>query len=102
MCNIQFICCTLYTHSYDDATAGVYHRMLCFKVMDNGCQSHIFFLSCTCFLLWFQEQLYTGSDISSLLVEIQKAQDVINKIKEMRQGLLGTALVSVMNEVNII
>ena len=32
--------------------------------------------------------------------EIQKAQDIINKIKDMRQGLLGTALVSVLNEVN--
>ncbi len=43
--------------------------------------------------------MYTGSDIGALLSEIQKAQDVINKIKEMRQGMLGTALVSVMNEV---
>ena len=34
--------------------------------------------------------------------EIQKAQDVINKIKEMRQGLLGTALVSVLNEVSVL
>ena len=36
-----------------------------------------------------------------LLQEIQKAQDTINKIKDMRQGLLGTALVSVLNEVSI-
>lgn len=49
-----------------------------------------------------QEQGYTGTDISSLLVEIQKAQDVLNKIKEMRQGMLGTALISVMNEVHFI
>ena len=46
-----------------------------------------------------QEQIYTGTDISILLKEIQKSQDVINKIKDMRQGLLGTALVSVMDEV---
>ncbi len=31
--------------------------------------------------------------------EIQKAQDVINKIKDMKQGLIGTALVTVLNEV---
>ena len=47
-----------------------------------------------------QEQIYTGTDISTLLKEVQKAQDIINKIKEMRRGLLGTALVSVMDEVS--
>ena len=36
-----------------------------------------------------------------LFKEIQTTQDVINKIKDMRQGLLGTALVSVMNEVSV-
>jgi len=49
-----------------------------------------------------QEQIYTGTDISLLLSEIQKSQDVINKIKSMRQGLLGTALVTVMNEVRFL
>ena len=50
---------------------------------------------------YFQEQLYTGSDIKAILEEVKKAQEVLNKIKDMRHGLLGTALVSVMNEVNI-
>ena len=35
-----------------------------------------------------------------LVGEIQKAQDTCNKVKNMRQGMLGTALVSVMNEVS--
>ena len=50
----------------------------------------------------FQEQIYTGTDIATLMSEIQKAQGVINKIKNMRQGLLGTALVSVLNEVSML
>ena len=54
---------------------------------------------CVCVFFW-QEQIYTGTDISTLLKEVQKAQDIINKIKEMRRGLLGTALVSVMDEVS--
>lgn len=51
------------------------------------------------YLNLFQEQIYTGTDISLVLKEIQTAQDVINKIKEMRQGMMGSALVSIMNEV---
>lgn len=46
-----------------------------------------------------QELIYTGTDIGTLMQEIQKAQDVINKIKDMKQGLIGTALVTVLNEV---
>ena len=48
-----------------------------------------------------QEQIYTGTDISLLLCEIKEAQDVINKIKEMRQGMMGNAIISIMNEVII-
>ncbi|KAK2189215.1 hypothetical protein NP493_113g03015 [Ridgeia piscesae] len=47
-----------------------------------------------------EEQIYSSSDISLLLREVQKAQIIINKIIGMRQGLLGTALVSVTNEIN--
>ena len=52
-------------------------------------------------ILFIQEQIYTGTDISVLLKEIQKAQDVINKIKDMRQGMMGSALISIMNEVSM-
>ena len=46
-----------------------------------------------------QEQLYTGTDISLLLKAIHSAQDVINRIKDMRKGMMGSALISIMNEV---
>ncbi|XP_045213175.2 von Willebrand factor A domain-containing protein 3A-like isoform X3 [Mercenaria mercenaria] len=52
-----------------------------------------------CYTASCEEQIYTGTDISVLLKEIQKAQDVINKIKEMRQGMMGSALISIMNEI---
>ena len=43
--------------------------------------------------------MYCGTDIDVLLVEIKKAQRIINQIHEMRHGLLGTAIVSLLNEV---
>ncbi|KAK3089710.1 hypothetical protein FSP39_005810 [Pinctada imbricata] len=52
-----------------------------------------------CYTASCEEQIYTGTDISIILKEVQKAQDVINKIKEMRDGMMGDALVSIMNEV---
>ncbi|KAL4240557.1 Von Willebrand factor A [Mactra antiquata] len=53
-----------------------------------------------CYTASCEEQIYTGTDISVLLKEIQKAQDVINKIKDMRQGMMGSALISIMNEIS--
>jgi len=55
-----------------------------------------------CFTSTSEEAIYTGDDISRLLAEVRQAQDIINKIKEMRKGLMGTALVSIMDEVGII
>lgn len=52
-----------------------------------------------CYTANCEDQIYTGTDISIILKEIQKAQEVINKIKEMRDGMMGSALVSIMNEV---
>ncbi|XP_033630517.1 von Willebrand factor A domain-containing protein 3A-like isoform X3 [Asterias rubens] len=48
-----------------------------------------------------EEQIYTGTDITMLLREIRIAQDVINKIQEMRQGMMGDALVSILNEISL-
>ncbi|XP_063961989.1 von Willebrand factor A domain-containing protein 3A-like [Lytechinus pictus] len=48
-----------------------------------------------------EEQIYTGTDITILLREIKRAQDVINKIAEMRQGMMGDALVSILNEISL-
>ncbi|XP_013421396.1 von Willebrand factor A domain-containing protein 3A [Lingula anatina] len=54
-----------------------------------------------CYTSTSEEQIYTGSDISLLLKEIKNAQDVINKIKEMRKGMMGDALVSIENEISM-
>lgn len=54
-----------------------------------------------CYTSTNEEQIYTGDDISRLLKEVQEAQGIINKIKDMRRGLLGSALVSIMDEVCI-
>ncbi|XP_078521244.1 von Willebrand factor A domain-containing protein 3A isoform X2 [Lissotriton helveticus] len=45
-----------------------------------------------------EEQIYTSSDVQMLVCEYQRARDVLNKIKEMRQGMLGNALISIMQE----
>lgn len=52
-----------------------------------------------CYTSTNEEDIYTGDDISRLLKEVKEAQDIINKIKDMRRGLLGSALVSIMDEV---
>lgn len=52
-----------------------------------------------CYTASCEEQIYTGTEISVILKEIQKCQDVINKIKEMRNGMMGSALISIMNEI---
>ena len=52
-----------------------------------------------CYTSTDEEQIYTGDDISRLLKEVKEAQNIINKIKDMRRGLLGSALVSIMDEV---
>ncbi|KAL5018508.1 hypothetical protein ScPMuIL_004230 [Solemya velum] len=53
-----------------------------------------------CYSAACEEQIYTGTDISLILKEIQRAQEIINRIKEMRQGMMGSALVSIMDEIS--
>ncbi|XP_006823607.1 von Willebrand factor A domain-containing protein 3A-like [Saccoglossus kowalevskii] len=60
----------------------------------SGGRYHVYASTC-------EEQIYTGTDITFLLREIKKAQEVINKIKEMRQGMMGDALVSILNEISL-
>ncbi|XP_077979926.1 von Willebrand factor A domain-containing protein 3A-like isoform X2 [Glandiceps talaboti] len=60
----------------------------------SGGRYHVYASTC-------EEQIYTGTDITHLLREIKKSQDVINKIKEMRQGMMGDALVSILNEISL-
>ena len=49
--------------------------------------------------LVLKEQIYTSTDITAIFDEIKKVQQILDKIHEMRQGLLGTAIVTIMDEV---
>jgi hypothetical protein len=49
-----------------------------------------------------KELIYNSTDINLLLKEIQKVQDCLTKIKEMKQGMLGSAMIQIENEVKII
>lgn len=44
---------------------------------------------------------YKSSDVSLLLRESQRTLDMISKIKQMRTGMLGNALVSIENEISL-
>ncbi|XP_015216057.2 von Willebrand factor A domain-containing protein 3A isoform X2 [Lepisosteus oculatus] len=48
-----------------------------------------------------QGAIYSSSDIALLQRETQKAMDLLSKIKEMRQGLLGDMFVSVMQKISL-
>ena len=41
----------------------------------------------------------TGTDLSLLVIEIQKAKDVLHKIQQMRLGILGEKKIKVKHEV---
>jgi len=47
-----------------------------------------------------KEMAYNSTDVSLLLKEIQKTQDLLDRIKEMKQGMLGSAIVQIANEVS--
>jgi negative regulator of replication initiation len=44
--------------------------------------------------------MYNGTDISLLLKEIQKVQDILMRVKEMKNGMLGSAMIQIQNEAN--
>lgn len=54
-----------------------------------------------CYSATSDELIYASSDISGLLQEIDKTQEVLKKIGEMRQGMLDSTLVSIMNEISM-
>lgn len=82
---------TLHTVAYD-CSNNLTNVTLKRLAESSGGRYHCYTASC-------EEQIYTGTDISLLLCEIKEAQDVINKIKEMRQGMMGNAIISIMNEI---
>ena len=46
-----------------------------------------------------QDSVYKSSDVVVLLDEIRSCQDVLNRIANMKLGYLGTALVTIINQV---
>jgi len=46
-------------------------------------------------------QIYNSTDIRLLVREIQRAYDLLSRINEMRHGALGSALISIENEITI-
>ncbi|CAH2307159.1 Hypothetical predicted protein [Pelobates cultripes] len=53
-----------------------------------------------CYSSWKEDEIYSSTDIHLLVNEIQKAIDVLNKIKELREGRLGDILVSIIQELS--
>ncbi|XP_053551113.1 von Willebrand factor A domain-containing protein 3A [Bombina bombina] len=53
-----------------------------------------------CYSSWKEDEIYKSTDVHLLLNEKHKAVDTLNKIQEMRQGKLGDALISVMQELS--
>lgn len=52
-----------------------------------------------CYASTCEEPIYSSTDISLLLKEVHAAQETISKIQDMRQGMMGNALVSIMDEI---
>ena len=48
-----------------------------------------------------QDSVYKGSDVAVLLDEIHSCQDVLSRIADMKLGHLGTALVTIINQVTL-
>lgn len=46
-------------------------------------------------------QIYNSTDIRLLVREIQRAYDLLGRINEMRHGALGSALISIENEITL-
>ncbi|CAF0842281.1 unnamed protein product [Brachionus calyciflorus] len=54
-----------------------------------------------CFSNSQEELIYNSTDINILLKEIKKVQDVLNRIKEMKNGMLGSAIIQIENEISL-
>ncbi|XP_075926061.1 von Willebrand factor A domain-containing protein 3A isoform X2 [Petromyzon marinus] len=54
-----------------------------------------------CYSSGSQEAMYSSTDIKLLVQESQTAMDILGKIREMRQGILGETIVSIMQQVSL-
>lgn len=48
----------------------------------------------------WQEQILTGTDLNLLVQEMKKAQDILEKVKEMKSGVIGNARISVQSSID--
>lgn len=53
-----------------------------------------------CFSSWKEDEIYASTDIRLLIKEVHKANDLLNKINEMRQGSFDDALIKIMQEIS--
>ncbi|CAJ0940755.1 unnamed protein product [Ranitomeya imitator] len=53
-----------------------------------------------CFSSWNEDEIYASTDIKVLYKEVQKAIDVLNKIKELRQGKLDDTCISIIQKIS--
>ncbi|KAM5151829.1 von Willebrand factor A domain-containing protein 3A [Mantella aurantiaca] len=53
-----------------------------------------------CFSSWKEDEIYASTDIKLLIGEVHKANNLLNKINEMRQGSLDDSLIKIMQEIS--
>ena len=47
-----------------------------------------------------QEQILTGTDLNLLVQEMKKAQDILEKVKEMKSGVIGNTRISMQSSID--
>ncbi|XP_069838086.1 von Willebrand factor A domain-containing protein 3A [Dendropsophus ebraccatus] len=53
-----------------------------------------------CFSSWKEDEIYASTDIKLVFKEVQKAIDILNKIKELRLGKLDDTCISIIQEIS--
>ncbi|KAM4025698.1 von Willebrand factor A domain-containing protein 3A isoform 1-T2 [Anomaloglossus baeobatrachus] len=53
-----------------------------------------------CFSSWNEDEIYASTDIKGIFKEVQKAIDILNKIKELRQGKLDDTFISIIQKIS--
>ncbi|XP_071976659.1 von Willebrand factor A domain-containing protein 3A isoform X2 [Engystomops pustulosus] len=53
-----------------------------------------------CFSSWKEDEIYASTDIKLVFREVQKAIDILNKIKELRQGKLDDTCISIIQKIS--
>ena len=51
-------------------------------------------------ILSWQEQILTGTDLNLLVQEMKKAQDILEKVKEMKSGVIGNTRISMQSSID--